>query len=140
MLINTTIGLRYETENDQLRHVLVKFREMLHAHPKIHLDTVRVRFAGFGQSSLDIGVRIYALTRDFNEFHAIREDVFLRMSEIVKASGSSFAYPSQTLYMGRCRQSFWRPGPLHWQSQRLAGTDLNYQQGAGEHHRSNDSR
>jgi MscS family membrane protein len=100
MLINTTIGLRYETESDQLRYVLVKFREMLHAHPKIHSDTVRVRFAGFGQSSLDIGVRIYALTRDFNEFHAIREDVLLRMSEIVKESGSGFAFPSQTLYMG----------------------------------------
>jgi len=101
MLINTTIGLRYETKNDQLRHVLVKFREMLHAHPKIDSETVRVRFADFGQSSLDIGVRIYALTRDFNEFHAIREDVLLRMSEIVKESGSGFAFPSQTLYMGR---------------------------------------
>jgi len=100
MLINATIGLRYETENDQLRHVLVKFREMLHAHPKIHSDTVRVRFAGFGQFSLDIGVRIYALTQDFNEYHAIREDVLLRMSEIIKKSGSSFAFPSQTLYMG----------------------------------------
>jgi MscS family membrane protein len=101
MLIDTSIGLRYETENDQLRHILVMFREMLHAHPKIHSDTVRVRFAGFGQSSLDIGVRIYALTRDFNEYHAIREDVLLRMSDIVKESGSSFAFPSQTLYMGR---------------------------------------
>ncbi len=101
MLITTTIGLRYETENDQLRNVLVKFREMLHAHPKIDSETVRVRFADFGQSSLDIGVRIYALTRDFNEYHAIREDVLLRMSEIVKHSGSGFAFPSQTLYMRR---------------------------------------
>ena len=101
MLITTTIGLRYETENDQLRYVLVKFREMLHAHPKIDSETVRVRFADFGQSSLDIGVRIYALTRDFNEYYAIREDVLLRMSEIVKNSGSGFAFPSQTLYMGR---------------------------------------
>ena len=101
MLISATIGLRYETENDQLRYVLVKFREMLHAHPKIHSETVRVRFADFGQSSLDIGVRIYALTQDFNEYHAIREDVLLRMSDIVKKSGSGFAFPSQTLYMGR---------------------------------------
>jgi len=101
MLINATIGLRYETVNDQLRHVLVKFREMLHAHPKIDSETVRVRFADFGQSSLDIGVRIYALTQDFNEYHAIREDVLLRMSDIVKKSGSGFAFPSQTLYMGR---------------------------------------
>jgi MscS family membrane protein len=101
MLITTTIGLRYETENDQLRHVLVKFREMLHAHPKIDSESVRVRFADFGQSSLDIGIRIYALTRDFNEYYAIREDVLLRMSEIVKKSGSGFAFPSQTLYLGR---------------------------------------
>jgi MscS family membrane protein len=100
MLITATIGLRYETENDQLRYVLVKFREMLHAHPKIDSETVRVRFADFGQSSLDIDVRIYALTRDFNEYYAIREDVLLRMSEIVKSSGSGFAFPSQTLYMG----------------------------------------
>ncbi len=101
MLITTTIGLRYETENDQLRYVLAKFREMLHAHPKIDSETVRVRFADFGQSSLDIVVRIYALTRDFNEYYAIREDVLLRMSDIVKNSGSGFAFPSQTLYMGR---------------------------------------
>ncbi len=101
MLITTTIGLRYETENDQLRYVLAKFREMCHAHPKIDSETVRVRFADFGQSSLDIVVRIYALTRDFNEYYAIREDVLLRMSDIVKKSGSGFAFPSQTLYMGR---------------------------------------
>jgi MscS family membrane protein len=100
MLITATIGLRYETEDDQMRYVLAKFREMLHAHPKIDSDSVRVRFADFGESSLDISVRIYALTRDLNEYHAIREDVLLRMSDIVKNSGSGFAFPSRTLYMG----------------------------------------
>ena len=101
MLITTTIGLRYETDPDQLRYVLVKFREMLHAHPTIDPETVRVRFAGYGVSSLDIGVRVYALTHEWNEFHAIREDIYLRMNDIVRKSGSSFAFPSQTLYMGR---------------------------------------
>jgi MscS family membrane protein len=101
MLITTTIGLRYETATDQLRYIMVKFREMLHAHPKIDPDTVRVRFSGYGASSLDIGVRVHALTREWNEFHAIREDIFLRMKDIVEESGSGFAFPSQTLYMGR---------------------------------------
>ena len=101
MLIESTIGLRYETDPDQLRHVLVKFREMLHAHPKIDGDTVRVRFCGYGLSSLDIGIRVYAMTRDWNEFHAIREDIFLRIKDIVHESGSDFAFPSQTLYMAR---------------------------------------
>ena len=101
MLINTVIGLRYETGPDQLRYVLVKMREMSHAHPRIDSDTVRVRFAGYGASSLDIDVRIYALTREWNDFYAIREDIFLRINDIVSDAGTGFAFPSQTLYLGR---------------------------------------
>ena len=101
MLIQTTIGLRYETSAEQLRFVLVRLREMLHAHPKIDADTVRVRFSGYGESSQDIGIRIYALTGDWNEYFAIQEDVLLRMKDIVEGAGTGFAFPSQTLYMTR---------------------------------------
>jgi MscS family membrane protein len=101
MQIKTTIGLRYETEPDQLRHVLAKLREMFVAHPRIDPETVRVRFAGYGASSLDVEIRVYALTRKWDDFFAIREDVLLRVSDIVRASGCGFAFPSQTLYMRR---------------------------------------
>ncbi len=101
MLIQTTIGLRYETSLEQLRYVLAKLREMFVAHPKIENDTVRVRFVGYGSSSLDIQIRVYALTRDWSEFFAIQEDVFLRAGEIVDEAGTSFAFPSQTMYLGR---------------------------------------
>ena len=101
MLIEATIGLRYETEPDQLRYVLASLREMLHAHPRIDRETVRVRFVGYGASSLDIQIRVYALTREWNEFHAIREDVFLRLNKIVDEAGTGFAFPSRTLYLGR---------------------------------------
>jgi MscS family membrane protein len=74
---------------------------MFVAHPKIGNDTVRVRFVGYGSSSLDIEIRVYALTRDWSEFYAIQEDVFLRVGEIVDDAGTSFAFPSQTLYLGR---------------------------------------
>ena len=99
MLINETIGLRYETQPDQLRHVLAKLREMFYAHPKIANDTVRVRFISYGASSLDISIRVYALTREWNEFYAIQEDILLRVSDIVRASGTGFAFPSQTVYV-----------------------------------------
>jgi MscS family membrane protein len=101
MQILTTIGLRYETSLEQLRYVLVKLREMCLAHPRIDNDTMRVRFAGYGASSQDIGIRIYALTQDWNDFFAIQEDVMLRVGEIVQEAGTSFAFPSQTLYLGR---------------------------------------
>jgi len=101
MMIRTTIGVRYETEPDQIRFLLANLRDMCYAHPRIHSETVRIRFIGYGASSLDIDFRIYALTRDWNDFFAVREDVFLRVNDIVAKSGTSFAFPSQTLYMGR---------------------------------------
>ena len=101
MQIRTTIGLRYETGAEQLRYVLVRLREMCLAHPRIDNKTMRVRFAGYGESSQDIDIRIYAATRDWNEYFAIREDILLRVGEIVEAAGTGFAFPSRTLYLGR---------------------------------------
>jgi MscS family membrane protein len=101
MLILAQIGLRYETEPDQLRQLLASLREMLYAHPKIDRSTVRVRYVGYGASSRDVQIRVHALTQEWNEFYAIREDVFLRVDQIVADSGTSFAFPSQTLYLGR---------------------------------------
>ena len=101
MLIDEIVGVRYETTPDQLRFLLARLREMLHAHPRIDGDTVRVRFTGYGDSALKISVRIYAATREWNDFFAIREDIFLRIYDIVTQAGSGFAFPSQTLYMAR---------------------------------------
>jgi MscS family membrane protein len=101
MLIKQTIGLRYETEDDQLRYLLVKLREMLIGHPRIDSDTVRVRFSGYGASSLDVSIRVYAMTREWNDFFAIKEDILFRIKTIVEKSGTGFAFPSRTLYMGR---------------------------------------
>jgi MscS family membrane protein len=101
MQILATIGLRYETKLEQLRYVLAKLREMCLAHPKIDNDTLRIRFIGYGSSSQDIEIRVYALTRNWNEFFAIQEDVMLRVGEIVEEAGTSFAFPSRTLYLGR---------------------------------------
>jgi MscS family membrane protein len=101
MLIDETIGVRYETTTDQLRYALAKLREMLHAHPRINNETVRVRFSGYGNSSLNITIRVYAITREWNDFHAIREDIFLRVYDIIAEAGTGFAFPSQTIYMGK---------------------------------------
>jgi MscS family membrane protein len=101
MLIQSVIGVRYETSPDQLRFLLVKIREMLLGHPRVHPDRLRVRFINFGASSLDIEVFAYVTTMDRVEFFGIREDIFLRVMDIVEQSGTGFAFPSQTLYFNR---------------------------------------
>jgi MscS family membrane protein len=99
MLMTTTLGLRYETTPDQLRYVLTRLRELFVAHPRVSPDPARARFIGFGESSLNIEVFIYILSEDYNEFLGIAEDLNLRIMDIVAAAGSSFAFPSQTLYV-----------------------------------------
>ena len=101
MLLNKTIGLRYETTAEQLRFVLVKLEEMLLAHPKLLDDTVRVRFVNYGDYSYDLEIFVYADTSNINEFLAIQQDVLLRVMDIVQGAGTDFAFPSQTAYLSR---------------------------------------
>lgn len=101
MLIQSVIGVRYETRPEQLRYLLAKIREMLLGHPRIQPDSARARFIGFAASSLDIEVFAYVMTRDGVEFLEIREDLLLRIMDIVKQCGTDFAFPSQTLYFAR---------------------------------------
>jgi MscS family membrane protein len=98
---NPVLAIRCETTADQLRYLLAEVRRMLYEHPKVGSDSANIRFAGFDSSSLRIEVTAYVLTRDSNEFVAVREDLLLRIMDIVEKSGSGFAFPSQTLYLSR---------------------------------------
>jgi MscS family membrane protein len=100
-LFQTTLGLRYETSADQLRLVLVRLRELLIRHPMVAMDPARVRFAGYGDFSLNVEIFAFVHTRDWGEFLAVQEDLNLRIKDIVEGTGSGFAFPSQTLYMER---------------------------------------
>jgi MscS family membrane protein len=98
--LHATLGLRYETTPDQLRHVLGEIQRLLRDDPRVDPDPARIRFVGFGAYSLDCEIFAYVRTEDYGEFLAIREDVFLGIMDVVAASGTSFAFPSQTLYVG----------------------------------------
>ncbi|MFZ0360436.1 MAG: mechanosensitive ion channel family protein [Terriglobales bacterium] len=95
------LAIRYETTADQLRYLLAEIRRMLYEHPKVESNSAGIRFANFDSSALRLEIAAYVLTRDSNEFIAIREDLLLRIMGIVEKSGTGFAFPSQTLYFSR---------------------------------------
>jgi len=101
MLFKTVLGLRTETTPDHLRYVLSEIRRILYSHPKIETKTVRVRLTELASGSINVELVCYVLTQDFNEFAAVREDLLLRIMHLVEDSGTGFALPSQTLYLGR---------------------------------------
>ncbi|MGA2234998.1 MAG: mechanosensitive ion channel domain-containing protein [Terriglobales bacterium] len=101
ILFNPALAIRYETAADQLRYLLAEIRRMLYEHPKVENESAYIRFANFDNSALRLEIFSYVLTQDANEYSAIREDLLLRIMEIVEKSGSGFAFPSQTVYFSR---------------------------------------
>ena len=79
--LQVVLGLRHETTPDPLRFALVELRRVLIEHPKVSHDPARVRFSAFGACSLDLEIFTYILTRDWFEFCAIREDLYLRFMD-----------------------------------------------------------
>ena len=100
-LFRTTLQLRYETTPEQMRYVLAQLRELLLRHPKVTPDPARVRFIGYGDYSKDVEVFAYLRCQDHNVFLAIREDILLRMEDIINEAGTGFAFPSQTAYLAQ---------------------------------------
>ena len=99
MLFEAKLGLRYESTPDQLRAVLADTRRMLYEHPKVEQESAGIRFSGFEHHALRVELSCYLLTTNDTEYLAIREDLLLRMLEIVKAAGTGFALPSRTVYL-----------------------------------------
>ena len=101
ILFKTSLNLRSETKADHLRFILSEVRRLLYSHPKVESNTVRVRLIDVAGAAPTVEIFAYVLTQDFNEFAAVREDVLLRIMDIVDDSGSGLALPAQTLYLGR---------------------------------------
>lgn len=100
-LFRHNIRLRYETTADQLRLVLAGIRKMMSEHPKVESATIRIRFIRFGDSSLDLEVFVYVFAQGMEVFLEIQEDLLLRIMDIIEASGTWVALPSQTSYVAQ---------------------------------------
>jgi len=101
LLINQTFSLRIETEVEQLRFVLDRVQSMLDQHPAIESGTSRVRVTNFVGAAFALELFAYGKTGDWAQFTAIRQDVILKIAEIVEASGTRFAAPTQLTYQSR---------------------------------------
>ena len=101
ILFKTNLSLRSETKADHLRFILSEVRRLLYSHPRVESSTVRVRLTDIAGAAPNVEILSYILTQDFNEFAAIREDLLLRIMDVVDNSGSGLALPAQTLYLGR---------------------------------------
>lgn len=100
-LFNPVIDLRYETSPDQIRYLLQEIRTILYSHPLVSPDPARVRLGELGEFSIKIEIFSYIDTKAFDTYMEVKEDLLLRIMDVVTESGSDFAFPSQTLYLSK---------------------------------------
>lgn len=97
--IYETIGVRYQDAR-KLAGLLDDVRVMLREHPEIDNDqTMIVNFNGFGSSSLDFFIYTFTKTTAWVRYHEIKQDVLLRVLEIIHQHGADCAFPTQTLHL-----------------------------------------
>jgi MscS family membrane protein len=101
LLIQQSFWLRIETEVEQLRFVLDAVQKMLNAHPAIETGSSRVRVTNFAGAAFEVEIFAYGTTSNWAEFTAIRQDVILKIAEIVKAAGTRFAATTHLNYTAR---------------------------------------
>lgn len=97
--ISETVGVRYD-DFAHMGAIVNDIKEMLRNHPEIDQDqTLIVNFLQYGPSSLDIMIYTFTKTTVWVAYHEIKQDVLLKIGEIIESYGAEIAFPTQTLHL-----------------------------------------
>ena len=97
--IRETIGVRYD-DIGVVEAIIDDVKAMLKAHEAIdQRRTLMVNFNEFGPSSLDFFIYTFTKTTVWTEYHAIKQDVLLRIAAIIDRHGAEIAFPTRTLHI-----------------------------------------
>lgn len=96
--LNQTVGLRYD-DAAKITAICDDVRHMLQTHPDIdNSQRLVVHFNAYNTSSLDLMVYCFTKATQFDRFHAVKQDVMLKIMDIVASHGAEFAFPTQTVF------------------------------------------
>lgn len=93
-----TLGVTYGTTASQLRAIMAAIEARLREHPALWPEVTQVHTVAFADSAIAIRVRAWFEVEDFVAFLDVQSELLLAFMEIVQDSGSSFAFPSRTVY------------------------------------------
>jgi MscS family membrane protein len=97
ILYRTRLRLSYNDSPEQVKQVLAKIRELITQHELIDEDNSRVRFLEFGEYAQELELYVYIKTKDFLEYLEHREDINLRINDIVESAGAHLTVPVKAI-------------------------------------------
>lgn len=97
--IKETIGIRY-ADLPKLAPIVAEIRAMLQEHPEIDAtQTLIVNFNEFADSSLNFLIYTFTKTKVWVRYHEVKQDVLLKVAEIIERHGAEIAFPTRTLHV-----------------------------------------
>lgn len=97
--ISFTVGVTYQTLPDVLEAIPDMMRRVVESKDDARFD--RSHFKGFGPYSLDFETVYYVTTPDYAVYMDVQQAINLDLCRRFAEAGIEFAYPTQSLYLGR---------------------------------------
>ena len=99
--IYETIGIRYQ-DASKMATIIHKIKDMLRTHPDIDANqTLIVNFNSFAPSSMDFFVYTFTKTTNWIRFHEIKQDVLLKIIDIIGEEKAETAFPTSTIHLAK---------------------------------------
>ena len=99
-IISWTINLQYDTTVDQLKTIRNEIENYIKKNEDYKPDLgYAVRVDQFSESSIDMYIRCFTKTDDWDEWLKVKERLALEIKQIVEKNNASFAFPSQSIYV-----------------------------------------
>jgi len=99
-IISWTINLQYDSTIDQLKTIRNEIEDYIKKHEDYKPELgFAVRVDSFAESSIDMYIRCFTKTDDWDEWLAVKERLAIQIKQIVEKNEASFAFPSQSIYV-----------------------------------------
>ena len=99
-IISWTITLQYNTTVEQLKKIRDEIEKYVTSHEDYKTSLGHaVRVDKFSDSSIDMYIRCFTVTDDWDEWLAVKERLAIEIKQIIEKNNASFAFPSQSIYV-----------------------------------------
>ena len=97
------IGIEYNASEGQLRQIVNGIKAHVHDNQDFEVDpakvTTLIHVDSFNDSSIDIMLYCFTATTNWGEWMRVKEDLAFAIKAVVEGAGSSFAFPSTSIYV-----------------------------------------
>ena len=98
--ISWVINLQYNTTVEQLKTIRNEIEDYIKKNEDYKQELgYAVRVDKFANSSIDMYIRCFTKTDDWNEWLVVKERLVISIKQIVEKNEASFAFPSQSIYV-----------------------------------------